>query len=214
MMLHREQMIKHQVRTSAVVNPKVLDAMSRVPRENFVDPSVRSIAYSDTMLPIGCAELMLPSRTHGLVMQHIEPDPKDHVLIIGGGTGYLSGCLSTLVKKIYAIEKHADLVGLARQNLEDLACKNVTTETKNFFDAPINTTFNKIIFTASFPSFDTSIVNNMLTPDGCCFVAVGNGAMMRCLILTKQGSRLIEKEVFDDYIPQIQNIPKKDQFIL
>ena len=54
----------------------------------------------------------------------------------------------------------------------------------------------------------------MLTPDGCCFVAVGNGAMMRCLILTKQGSRLIEKEVFDDYIPQIQNIPKKDQFIL
>ena len=100
-------MIKHQVRTSAVVNPKVLDAMSRVPRENFVDPSVRSIAYSDTMLPIGCAELMLPSRTHGLVMQHIEPDPKDHVLIIGGGTGYLSGCLSTLVKKIYAIEKHS-----------------------------------------------------------------------------------------------------------
>lgn len=213
-MLYREQMIKHQVRTSAVINPKVLDAMSHVPRENFVDPSVRSIAYSDTMLPIGCSELMLPSRTHGLVMQHIDPDSKDHVLIVGSGTGYLSACLSTLVKKIYAIEKHSNLVGLARRNLEELDCKNVTTEIKNFFDAPINSSFNKIIFTASFPSFDASIISTMLAPDGCCFVATGNGHMMRCLILTKQGSRLIEKEIFDDYIPQIQNIPKKDQFIL
>lgn len=209
----REKMIRNQVRTSAVVNPKVLESMNRIPRERFVDPSVSPISYSELSLLIGCNQLMLPARTHGLIMQHIEPDPADHILIVGTGTGYLSACLSPLVKKIYAIDKYSDLTGHAKKNLEELSCKNVTTETRNFFSTPINNIFNKVIFTASFPWVDLS-VGNILAANGLCFMAVGEDHMMKCMILNKLDKTLSSQEIFDDYIPQIENMPDTDRFVL
>ncbi|QIG81940.1 protein-L-isoaspartate O-methyltransferase [Sphingosinithalassobacter tenebrarum] len=115
----RHAMVASQLRTNAVNDPRVVEAMSRVPREAYVPETVRSIAYRDTQLPLaGGRTQNLPMATGRLLTEaHVRHD--DHVLLIGAAGGYTAAVLALLAGSVVALEEEPALVALARAALAE-----------------------------------------------------------------------------------------------
>lgn len=89
----RRAMIDSQLRTSGVNDPWVLNAMNRVPRENYVPQNVRDAAYIDRALPLGEGRFLAAPLFYGSVLSEAAPTQDDKVLLIGDGKGYLHALL-------------------------------------------------------------------------------------------------------------------------
>lgn len=113
----RHAMVQSQLRTNAVNDPRVVTAMARVPREEFVPESTRRLAYRDTAVAIGNGRyLNLPIAT-GKLLTEAYLEPTDKVLLIGAAGGYTAAVLSGLVRSVVAVESDADLAAHARAAL-------------------------------------------------------------------------------------------------
>jgi hypothetical protein len=106
----RRQMVDQQIRTWEVLDPRVLDALSAVPREAFVPPEYRELAFADTPIPIGFGQSMLAPKLQGRILQALAPNPTDSALEVGSGLGYLAATLSLLGASTHSIDIHAEFV--------------------------------------------------------------------------------------------------------
>ena len=122
----RSNMIEQQVRPWDVLDQRVLDVLADVPREAFVEPSRRGIAYSDFPLPIGHGQHMFKPTLDGRLVQALALEITDHVLEIGTGSGYLSACIARLSAHCETLEIVPELAASARGRLEELGVANVT----------------------------------------------------------------------------------------
>ena len=109
----RHAMVQSQLRTNAVNDPRVVTAMARVPREQFVPEGARRLAYRDTAVAIGNGRyLNLPIAT-GKLLTEAYLEPTDKVLLIGAAGGYTAAVLSGLVRSVVAVESDTDLAAHA-----------------------------------------------------------------------------------------------------
>lgn len=127
----RSNMIEQQVRTWDVLDQRVLDALGAVPRETFVAPAHRGIAYSDFALPIGHGQHMLKPMVDGRLLQALELEPTHSVLEIGTGSGYLCACLARLARRVDSLEIVPELANGARARLAGLGIANVTVHERD-----------------------------------------------------------------------------------
>ena len=124
-------MVRNQLRARDVVNPRVLDAMSRVPRHLFVPEPLRADAYGDFPLPIGHDQTISQPYIVAFMSQALEIAPEHRVLEIGTGSGYQAAILAELAKEVYTIEIVAPLADRARATLEGLGYVNVQIRVGN-----------------------------------------------------------------------------------
>lgn len=113
----RHAMVASQLRTNAVNDPRVVEAMARVPREAFLPPEHRSIAYRDTLLPLAGGRRHNSPLATGLLLTRADVQDSDHVLLVGAAGGYAAALLATLAKSVVALEEEDALVALARTSL-------------------------------------------------------------------------------------------------
>src|ERR1700759_4367174 len=113
----RQQMVDQQIRTWEVLDPRVLDVFSQVPREAFVPAQYRELAFADTPIPIGLGQHMLAPKLQGRILQALSVAPNDSVLEVGTGTGYLSACLSLLGGATRSIDIHPQFTAAAPANV-------------------------------------------------------------------------------------------------
>src|SRR6266852_8660980 len=104
----RQQMVDQQIRTWEVLDPRVLDVLSTVPREAFVPPAYRELAFADTPIPIGFGQSMLAPVLQGRILQALGLNASDSVLEVGTGTGYLTAVLSLLAGSTRSIDIRAE----------------------------------------------------------------------------------------------------------
>jgi protein-L-isoaspartate(D-aspartate) O-methyltransferase len=146
----RAAMVREQLRGRDVVNPRVLDAMSRVPRHLFVPEPDRADAYGDFPLPIGHAQTISQPYIVGFMTQALEIEPQHRVLEIGTGSGYQAAILAELAKEVYTIEIVAPLADRARSTLEALGYRNVRVRTGNgYLGWPEHAPFDRVMVTAA-----------------------------------------------------------------
>ena len=113
----RHAMVTSQLRTNAVSDQRVVAAMARVPREDFVPPELRGIAYRDTVLPVGRGRgVNLPMAT-GRLLTEADLSAGDRVLLIGAAGGYTTAVLAQIVAHVVAVEEDAALIAIARAAL-------------------------------------------------------------------------------------------------
>lgn len=110
----RHAMVASQLRTNAVSDVRVVEAMARVPRENFLPPEHRAIAYRDTLLPLGGGREHNSPLATGRLLTEAEIHPGDHVLLIGAAGGYAAALLARIAGSVVALEEDESLVGIAR----------------------------------------------------------------------------------------------------
>jgi protein-L-isoaspartate(D-aspartate) O-methyltransferase len=132
----RYQMIGQQLRTWGVLDERVLEAIEAVPRERFVPPGWRQLAYADMEIPLGEGRELAPPKIQGRALQAVLPQPGDHALEVACGTGYLTACLARLAAQVTAVESDPVLAAAARATWRPWApamprCSRVTRWRRN-----------------------------------------------------------------------------------
>jgi protein-L-isoaspartate(D-aspartate) O-methyltransferase len=110
----RHAMVASQLRTNAVNDPRVVEAMARVPREAFLPPEHRNLAYRDTLLPLAGGRRHNSPLVIGRLLTEAQVRPDDHVLLVGAAGGYAAALLALLAKSVVALEEEDALAAIAR----------------------------------------------------------------------------------------------------
>lgn len=121
----RTRMLR-ELRARGINDPRVLDAMARVPRALFVPPAVRHRAYDDTALPIADGQTISQPYVVATMLALARIGPRDRVLEVGAGSGYGAAVMAQLAQHVTAIERHRRLVAQARANLARAGIQGVT----------------------------------------------------------------------------------------
>jgi protein-L-isoaspartate(D-aspartate) O-methyltransferase len=128
--LQREAMVRTQLAERGIRDVRVLDAMARVPRHEFVPEAFRQDAYGDHPLPIGEGQTISQPYIVAAMLEHLalQPNdlqPSDRVLEVGTGSGYVTALLSLLCAEVHSVERHAQLAASAESALQRLGYRNV-----------------------------------------------------------------------------------------
>jgi protein-L-isoaspartate(D-aspartate) O-methyltransferase len=122
--LARHNMVVHQLEHRGIHDPRVLEAMEWVPREEFVPPELVDLAYDDRALPIGLEQTISQPYTVAFMCQEARLAANDKVLEIGTGSGYGAAVLSLLTREVHTIERIEELFHAARDRLARLGYNN------------------------------------------------------------------------------------------
>jgi protein-L-isoaspartate(D-aspartate) O-methyltransferase len=118
-------MVDSQLRGRGVSDPRVLDAMLRVLRHEFVPEPYRAQAYEDHPLPIGDGQTISQPYIVALMLEALQFRPTDKVLEVGTGSGYVTALLAELAAQVFSVERHASLAESARNLLAALGYTNI-----------------------------------------------------------------------------------------
>jgi len=121
----RQFMVDTQLRARGISDPRVLDAMLRVPRDAFVSEPYRAEAYEDHPLPIGDDQTISQPYVVAVMLESLQLAPKDIVLEVGTGSGYVTALLAELAAQVFSIERHPELAANARTAIAALGYTNV-----------------------------------------------------------------------------------------
>lgn len=121
----RELMVEQQVRPWEVLDERVLEVISAMPREQFVAEAHRALAYADLALPLGHGQRMMKPVVEGRALQSILAKPFEEVLEVGTGSGYLAACLGRLARDVVTLELYPELADAARERLAEQRITNV-----------------------------------------------------------------------------------------
>ena len=109
-------MVDAQLRPQGVNFRPVVEAMSEVPREQFVAEDAQPIAYIDRTVPTGDGRLMSPPAVVGLLLTELAPRAGERALVVGCGTGYSAAVLEAIGVQVTGLECSPELAGRAREN--------------------------------------------------------------------------------------------------
>lgn len=122
----RQEMVRTQLYGRGIRDVRVLDAMARVPRHEFVDARYRDQAYEDHPIPIAEGQTVSQPYIVAITLEALALEPSHVVLEIGTGSGYQTALLAELAGHVYSVERHATLARAAEGTLARLGYTNVT----------------------------------------------------------------------------------------
>ncbi|MDH5651842.1 MAG: protein-L-isoaspartate O-methyltransferase [Gammaproteobacteria bacterium] len=211
----RYNMIEQQIRPWNVLDQRVLDLLSEVPRENFVLPQYRNLALTDMELPIGHEQHMMAPRVEARVLQALNVQPHETVLEVGTGSGYLTALLAKLAKKVYSVEIIPELLQSAKTRLAEHKLDNVSLEAGDAARGwPLDAPYDVIAVTGSLPVLPDSFKDS-LTIGGRLFAIVGDSPCMEALLVTRVGEHeWMTESLFEIDLPPLKNAVKPNRFTL
>jgi len=170
----RERLIQ-RLEEAGIRNPDVLDVMRRLPRHLFVDEALASRAYEESALPIGHGQtISQPYTVARMTEALLASGSPDTVLEIGTGSGFQTAVLASLARRVYSVERVADLSERARHTLRGLGLRNVRLRHGDgALGWPEYAPFNAIIVTAA-PAGIPRVLVNQLTMGGCMVLPIGH----------------------------------------
>jgi protein-L-isoaspartate(D-aspartate) O-methyltransferase len=197
-------MIQAQLRERGIRDERVLQAMARVPRHEFVAQSYRERAYDDNPLPIGQAQTISQPYIVALMLELLAPTKESTVLEIGTGSGYQTALLAELSQHVYSVERHPELTARAGEVLRKLGYFNVSIKvgdgSAGWAD---HVPFGGIIVSAAAPQFPHGLFAQ-LDEDGRLVVPIGPAeAQLLQLITKQQGRPVISHQVACRFVPLV-----------
>ena len=180
----------------AAIAPRVLEAMAKLPRHEFVPAEVRPYAYADSPLPIGCSKTISQPFIVALMTDLLDLKPEDRVLEIGTGLGYHAAILSELVQRVYSVEIIEELAQQAKQRLARQRCANVELRLGNgYYGWPEHAPFNKVIVAAGVELVPPPLLQQ-LKPGGRMIIPTGLPDSQQLMLVEKDaGGRVKMKEI-------------------
>src|SRR3954466_16006549 len=121
----RIAMVELQLHSRGIRDERVLKAMERVPRHEFIPETLRADAYADMPLPIGNGQTISQPYIVAAMLEALQLRAGDRVLEIGTGSGYMTALLAELAAEVISIERHVELAERARAVLAELGYRNV-----------------------------------------------------------------------------------------
>jgi len=192
--LDRDRMVENQLAARGITDQRVLDAMQRVPRHEFVPAEWRTAAYLDRPLPIGYDQTISQPYIVAFMTQILNVGPGDRVLEVGAGSGYQAAVLAELAAQVYTIEIVEPLGRRAAETLARLGYRNVSVRIGDGYRGwPAAAPFDAIIVTAA-PDHVPQPLIDQLKEGGRMIIPVGEG-IQNLILLRKAGGKLRQEQV-------------------
>jgi len=180
----RTNMVEQQIRTWEVLDPDVLDLLYAVPREEFVPPQHRALAFSDLQIPLGEQQKMWEPKMEARVLQALAVHKTDRVLEVGTGSGYLTALLAHRAAQVVSVEIDPRLAAFGRANLERHGVDNVILEAGDAARGwPAKAPYQVIVLGGSTPLLPRAFLEQ-LDAGGRLFAVVGEPPAMSARLLT------------------------------
>lgn len=209
----RTQMINQQVRAWDVLDPAVLAVLAQVPREQFVPPRFRSLAFADTAIPLPGGQAMLTPQVEGRLLQALAVRGTDRVLEVGTGSGFLTACLARLASHVTSLEILPELADAARRNLRSLSTWNAEVRTEDVFGYRPDEPYDVIAVSGSLPQSDPRF-QHWLAEGGRLFLVTGEDPLMEARLVTRQGpDQWMATTLFETSVSALLNAPLPSKFI-
>jgi protein-L-isoaspartate(D-aspartate) O-methyltransferase len=190
----RREMVERFVAPRGVDDPRVLAAMSEVPRHRFVPEPVRSKAYGDHSLPIGHGQTISQPYVVGLMTQRLALLPEHKVLEIGTGSGYQAAILGRLARAVYSLERIADLARSASAVLRELGYNNVSVKTfDGTYGYPAAAPYDRILVTAGASDVPEPLLAQ-LAVGGKLIVPIGPPEKQRIRVIRRRKDHFAQED--------------------
>ena len=217
----RFNMVEQQVRTWDVLDYRVLDVLHAIPREEFVRPEHRAMAYADVELPVltsladGATEKLFKPVIDGRILQSIALSGDEEVLEIGTGSGYTTACLAKLARRVTSVERRADFAELAERRLKALGIFNLSIACADAFNgyAPAHK-FDVIVLGGAVAELP-GVLWQMLNPNGRIFAVRGLSPVMDAVVLSGNAKLPKTLSLFETDLPYLRGAePAPSPFVL
>ncbi len=209
----RFAMVEQQVRPWDVLDPRVLDVLHKLHREDFVSTEHRNLAYTDIALPLAHGEVMMKPVLEGRLLQALDLNLQDDVLEIGTGSGFITACLSHLAREVVSLDIHVDFIEQAKQKMTSLGLRNVRLECADALNWQNDRRFDAIAVTAAVTNIPDIFVQ-WLKPNGRMFIIRGHSPVQEALRVTHRGESLHEESLFETDVPYLHGAEPVPSFTL
>jgi len=191
----RQHMLSVDLRGRDIRDPRVLQAMAEVPRERFVPPEHRRQAYDDRPLPIGGDQTISQPYIVALMTQVLEVTADCEVLEIGTGSGYQTAILAILAKRVYTVERLAELSQSAQQVLAGLGFDNIEFGIGDGSRGwPQPRVFDRIMVTAAVPLVPQPI-QDQLKGGGVLVAPVGSEGVQSLIFCRRTSTGMVQSDL-------------------
>ena len=195
---NRARMVRAQLLERGIADGRVLAAMGRVPRENFVREEWKARAYEDGPLPIGAGQAISQPYIVACMIEALGLEGGEKVLEVGAGCGYAAAVLAELAGEVFAIERIASLAEQARANLAAAGYGRVQIRCADGTEGwPEEAPFDAILVSAGAPDAP-AVLMHQLKPGGRMVVPVGRTTFEQNLLrITRRGDEEFRRELLE-----------------
>ena len=206
----RQRMVEQQLKPRGIKDERVLAAMAKVPREEFVPIEARVDAYEDGPLPIGYDQTISQPYIVAFMTEQLRPKPGDRVLEIGSGSGYQAAILAGLVANVYTIEIVEPLAKTAEATLQRLGFTNVHIRVGDGYKGwPEDAPFDAVIVTCAPDKVPQPLVDQ-LKEGGRMVIPVGERFAQQLYLLEKKNGQLKESATLPvRFVPMLREGQKQ-----
>jgi protein-L-isoaspartate(D-aspartate) O-methyltransferase len=209
----RFNMVEQQIRPWDVLDPKVLDLLFKVKREDYVPPVYQSLAFVDMELPLGHGECMWAPRLEARALQALQVQRHERALEVGTGSGYFTALLAAQASVVVTVEMHADLKQEAERKFQAHGLANIQTRQGDAArDWSGDGQFDVIVLTGSTPVLPESWLKR-LNPGGRLFAIVGEAPVMSAELVTCVSSGAYRSDsLFETAVKPLVNALEPERF--
>ncbi len=187
--LARHNLVVQQLERRGIRDPRVLEAMEWVPREQFVPPDLVGLAYEDRALPIAHEQTISQPYTVAFMCQEARIAAGDKVLEIGTGSGYGAAVLSLLAREVHTVERIEELFRTAQERLRRLGYENVRVYLDDgTLGLPHEAPFDAIVVTAGAESLP-AVYQEQLADGGRLVIPIGPLSCQQMVRFVRRGER-------------------------
>ena len=198
----------YAIRRRGITDTRVLNAMEKVDRKDFLTGIFEKKAYEDIPLPIACGQTISQPSIVAQMTQNLEVTPRCKVLEIGTGSGYQATILSYLARRVYTVERHQHLLDQAQKVFDKLNLTNITAmKSDGSRGLPAQAPFDRILLTAAAEDPPQPLLEQ-LKPDGIMVLPVGQTDSVQTMIKIKKTDQgLIYHEMGEvRFVPLIEGV--------
>ena len=209
----RANMVEQQIRPWDVLDQDVLDLLYAVPREEFVPPQHRALAFSDLQIPLDRNQRMWEPKLEARVVQELGVHKTDRVLEVGTGSGYLTALLAHRAAQVVSVEIDRQLAEFGRRNLERHGADNVILEIGDAARGwPGHAPYQVIVLTGSTPLLPRAFLEQ-LDIGGRLFAVVGEAPAMSARLVTCTAPGAFNRtDLFETVLAPLVNCERPPRF--
>jgi len=215
----RSKMIEQQIRPWNVLDPNVLDLLTRVQREAFIPKSHRHLAFVDMEVPLPEHQVMLAPKVEARLLQELNLTPTDKALEIGTGSGFMAALIARLAASVLTVEKAPALAEFAQTNLNNSNITNVEiVQANGLIENPrwAHVGFDAIAISGAVEKIPDHLIG-LLNPGGRLVAITGQAPVMQAVLIERVGDAPVTQGVrstvlFETLTRLLDDAPKISHF--